>query len=148
MAVQGMACSWHLQPKWQAAKLLDSSMLQLESMLALMAPSRHWKIKWAKGLVNPRVASVPCDLFNLRSLGPTTHAHFFDKAMEEYLLEHNVKVCANTPRLTHILSFKASKGKRFHRIFEKYSFYVVDQMKVVKTGSQEGNTVYIYKRKD
>jgi hypothetical protein len=97
-------------------------------------------------LVNPRVAYVTCDLFNLRSVEPTTHVYFFDEAFDTLLHEHNIRVCANTSTLTHIMSFKASKNKSLHRIFEEYGFTKVDQVKVTKTGSLESNTVYIYQR--
>jgi hypothetical protein len=97
-------------------------------------------------LIDRRVAYVVCDLFNLRSLHPCTHAHFFDEAFDRLLYEHNVRVCANTRTLTHILSFKASKNRSLHYIMEKYGFSLVDQVHVIKTGSNENNTVYIYKR--
>jgi hypothetical protein len=103
--------------------------------------------KKGKGsLVNERVAYVNCDLFNVRSLFPMTHGYFFDEAFCRLLYEHLVRVAANTPTLTHVCSFKASKSRSLHRIFERYGFTRVDQMKVTKTGSGEQNTVYIYER--
>jgi hypothetical protein len=109
--------------------------------LAAMSDKEH-----KGGLINERVAYVTCDLLNLRSIGPATHAYYFDEAFDPWLVEHNIKVCANTPSITHICSFKASKSKSVHRIFEEYGFMMVDRLSVSKTGSGEHNTVYIYKR--
>jgi hypothetical protein len=63
-------------------------------------------------LVNELVAYVTCDLLNLRSIDPATHAYFFDEAFDAWLVEHNIKVCANTLSITHICSFKALANTR------------------------------------
>jgi hypothetical protein len=95
---------------------------------------------------NPRVAYVPCDLYLLRSLVNTTIVYLFDEAFPPSLFEHNIKVAASTQSVKHIISFKASKNRSLHQVFEDYGFKQGKKVPVNKTGSNEGNTAYIYTR--
>lgn len=108
---------------------------------AFADPQRHGE------LVNPKIAYAPLNLYSLTMFGPTTLAYFFDEAFPIALIEHNVLVAANTPGLVYILSYKASKRRSVHGIFERFGFVRQDAVKVKKCGG-EHNTVYIYKRSD
>jgi hypothetical protein len=100
-------------------------------------------------LYNRLIAYIFSDLFALQSFGPTTLAYFFDEAFPLALIRYLLYVAANnSPSLQYIVSFKASKRRSVHKIFLEYGFERVSSMQVTKTGSNEKNTAYVYKRSD
>lgn len=112
------------------------------NMLAALADKR----KIGK-LHNPRVAYIYEDLFRIDSFGPTTVAYFFDEAFQPRLMHHIAACAARTPGLEAVLSFKASKCRSFHRTWAAYGFVLQQgSVQVNKTGSNESNTVYLYKK--
>jgi hypothetical protein len=98
-------------------------------------------------LVNTRVAIVLCDMFRLPHLCETTHYYSFDEAFEPALMNHLMKICQITATIKYVVSYKASKYKRYHTLWKDHGFDVIAKACVKKCGSGESNTAYLYARR-
>jgi hypothetical protein len=105
-------------------------------------------LKAEAGLLNPKVAYIPVDLYLLRHYGNVTVAFFNDEAFPTPLVLHEATVCAMTRSVRLILSTRAGKKPtETNQIFKSCGFECVSRVENLhKTVSGESNTLYIYQR--
>ena len=97
-------------------------------------------------LCNKNIAYVPCNLYHLQSLGPTTVAYFFDEAFPLDLIKYVCCIARATVGVKYICSYKASKWSSVHELIAERGFVLYKSYTVRKTGSGELNTLYVYRR--
>jgi len=94
-----------------------------------------------------KVATFHCNLFDINTLEHVTWLYMFDEAFDANLIDHIINLCVKSD-IRYIVSFKCSKESSFKNNFATSGFEIVDQVKTFKCGSSEGNTAYLFKRKN
>ena len=97
------------------------------------------------GLLNDKnIAFLLFDLYRLTTFELVTWLYMFDEAFEDDLLHHVVRLCV-VGNAKFIISFKNSKHSSYHNIFQSFGYDKIHFIKVLKSGSGESNTAYLYK---